>query len=100
MKKAFCPECEDLTWCVLLDKWVYPDGCYCETYQCRECNTTFERIFPAPGYYWMICDGCAALSQIKLANPEDKAVVTVTCKCGKVSTYDTAEMMPTGGMPR
>ena len=97
MKKEFCPECETETWCVLLDSWTDHDGYSSKTYQCLECNTTFERVFPPPGYYWLICDGCAALTRIKLANPEDKAIVTVTCKCGRVSTYDTAEMIPTGG---
>jgi len=96
--KVLCPECEAETEGVLVSTETEADGCSVETYQCRECDTVFQRIYPPAGYYWLICDGCAALTRVKLANPEDRAIVTVTCKCGKVSTYDTTTMIPTGGI--
>ena len=94
--KHYCPACGRETDCSILSHKEY-DGYNTLKLYCFECYGEFERIYPPPGYYWLICDGCAALTQIKLVNPEDKAIVTVTCKCGKVSTYDTAEMTPTGG---
>ncbi len=97
MTKIFCPECEAETEGVLESTETDADGYTVETYQCYTCFEIFDCIYPPklpPNTYMLFCDGCGKAVYFTLPERATRATCTVTCDCGKVSDYDTANMKP------